>query len=453
MNIETVKRYSLIEVVFLAILMVGLLLASLIVKKSAKILLSDPISLFGSGVSVSVPVDSGWEHTRAWRYEESENSMTLVGQFRDPSRGWIGFHWRFILSTPEGAVQDLLKQQAADAGMMIRNFETLGEEYPITFARMLSDSSRGEPESVYLGLIRLDYNRSLELFVKSFRVSHYYEENIFKTLVSSIGYERPQKLVEGHILIDEFLKQRSQPSSAEPSKDEVFLIKDAQTGVNMGYYTAIRSLHTGNEKTLQRYQIQQREPKNLKLESSLWFNAPEEDYRWQTNVNYPGMRTPQVFETDRDKSGSFFVKSNVKATKTFPANQFFLPEPLLPELARTLLKSESDGVIVDILGFTGQLVPVYLEKVPAKTTRFSDADAVVRVVYLSIQGAYEELFFDKSQHLLGKYEQIAHQRGRIWEAVSIEELQQIFQVDLQASEKTAVRNRQMFSENKLITLN
>ncbi|MHC4952118.1 MAG: hypothetical protein ACYTEU_14235, partial [Planctomycetota bacterium] len=69
MDIEKVKRYSLVEIVLLAILVVGLLIANLIVKARARVLLSEPLTLFGSGLSASMPANSGWEYTPVWQYE------------------------------------------------------------------------------------------------------------------------------------------------------------------------------------------------------------------------------------------------------------------------------------------------------------------------------------------------------------------------------------------------
>ncbi|MHC5000351.1 MAG: hypothetical protein ACYTE1_05965 [Planctomycetota bacterium] len=107
MDIKKVKRYSLIEVALLAVFMVGLLIAHLIT-----VVLSDLISLPGSGLSVSVPAGPGWERTATWQYEESESSMTLLGQFRPSNRGTMGVRWRYVFSTPDGSEQELLEQRA-----------------------------------------------------------------------------------------------------------------------------------------------------------------------------------------------------------------------------------------------------------------------------------------------------------------------------------------------------
>jgi hypothetical protein len=455
MNIEKVKRYSLIEVVLFAILVIGFLVANMVVKKRANVILSNPIPLFGSGLSVSMPANPGWEHTSEWQYEESESRMTLVGQFRHPSgRGGIEVYWRYLLSTPQGTEKELLEQIAQNTGARVYDLDTIESNRPMTYARMLSVSA-GQAEEFYLGVLRLDYNRSLELLVKSLGMNGYYEENLFKSLASSIRYQSPQQVSDGHALIDMFLQDQSQRLPAEKPIDDAFLIKDAVSGANIGYYSAIQSVYTGDEETLQRFEIHQFEYKSFELESALWFYPLKGNYHWQTNLSYVGMKKPQVYQIETDDNGMLSVKCNVKATKTFPAGQFFVPEPLLPELAVRFLQSKNDGVIVDVLGATGPLVPVYLEKISSEKAKkkFEKTDTVVRMVYLYTQNSYEELYFDKSRHLLGKFEQQPRRAGRMWERTSTEELEQLFQTDFQVSDNMTACNWDRGRKIGLSTLN
>jgi hypothetical protein len=95
-----------------------------------------------------------------------------------------------------------------------------------------------------------------------------------------------------------------------------------------------------------------------------------------------------------------------------------------------------------VLNAKGQLVPVYLTKMPpAKSKAKSDAvESVVRMDFLYHPDSYEELLFDRSQNILGKFEQQPRSRPRIWDAVSVGALQQIFQEDFQVSGDEVVYN-------------
>jgi hypothetical protein len=437
MNIETIKRYSLVEIVLLVVFMMGMLIASLIVKQRAKVLLSDPLPLFGSGLSVFMPANPGWEYTPAWQYEESESSMTLIGQYRNPGRGKIEVQWRYILNTPAGSEQELLTQRVRDTGAVISGLETVGQANPMTFARMVSGTAR-DIEEFYLGIIRLDYSRSIELLVKSSGINNFYEETIFKSLAAGIQYQTPKHLADGHALINAFLKSQSPLGTKKAFPDEAFLIKDAQRDAVLGFYSTTHSLSAGDGQTLQQSCIRQFEYRNLTLNSLVWFNPLKKKYRWKTDLIYPGITQPQLYEIEADDTGTLTVKRDIKDTKTFLADPFFLPEPFLSELARYFLQSDSSEVVVDVLGFRGELVPVYLEKIPLEKVKakLKNADTAVRIVYLHIRNSYEELFFDQSRNLVGKLEQQPGRRGRVWDAVPIEELQRIFQMDVSTSNET-----------------
>ena len=435
MDIEKVKRYSLVEVALLTIFMLGLLIAGLIVKLRARVILSDLIPLPGSGLSVSLPEGSGWERTTGWQYEDSENSMMLIAKFGDPARSSMAVRWRFIFSTPDGSERELLEQKAQEIGAIIQSFDTIGQDCPIVYTKMfLTTAPRDE---VYMGLVRLDPNRSVELLVKSYGFGGFHGENVLKLVAESIQYHPLQEAADGRALMDEFLQTQANRLRRSPLPDKAFLIKDAAGG-NLGYYHASHSAFNNGQRRF-RTQIRQFESNLLKLESELWFDPLEKNCRWKTDLSNPRMEGVLVYEIAPDESGALLIKHNAKEMKTFPANQFFLPEPLLGELAYAFLQSEYSSVIVDVLAARGQLTPVHLTKLSTEKAKAkSEAiESVVRMDFLYHPDSYEELLFDRSQNLLGKFEQQPGRRGRIWEAVSTEALQQIFQKDFQASDGNA----------------
>ena len=57
-----IRRYSAAEMVLLGIFVLGLLVASSLVRYRNKIRLSEPIRLPLAGLSVSLPAGGGWQH-------------------------------------------------------------------------------------------------------------------------------------------------------------------------------------------------------------------------------------------------------------------------------------------------------------------------------------------------------------------------------------------------------
>lgn len=167
------------------------------------------------------------------------------------------------------------------------------------------------------------------------------------------------------------------------------------------------------------------------MKSILWFELGEKEFHWETSVRYPGKEESQTYNIEHDDNGNILINSNVEETRSLPINRFVLPEPLLTQAALDFLKTEYHSVVIDVFSGAGQLVPVRLQNIdPHQAKATSEKTAfVVRINYLHRGDSYEDLLFDKSLNLLGKYEQLSRRRIRIWDAVAPNELEEIFQID------------------------
>jgi hypothetical protein len=78
-------------------------------------------------------------------------------------------------------------------------------------------------------------------------------------------------------------------------------------------------------------------------------------------------------------------------------------------------------------------VPVRLEKIDPQQAqaKSNEVESAIRIIYLHRQDSFEDLLFDNSMALLGKFEQSSRRRIRIWDAVSPKELQERFNINLQ----------------------
>lgn len=429
MDIEKIKRYSLVEVALLLLFSVGLLVAHLIVKDRSKVTLADPIALSGSGLSVSMPTGSMWNCMGDWQYENSENRMILLGEYAQSSRSKMGVHWLYALSTPDGSERELLERYAHEKGAQVKHLNVEGQSSPMLFAKILfSDNAEG---AVYMGMMRLDANRSLALQVISHGMSELYVENVIKAMAASIQYQPPQELTDGSALMDAFLQTQIRLRRKNSLKDETFLIKNKQ-GKNRGYYYARQSQ---DRHGLREMEIRQFESKTLDQRSTLSFDLLEREHHWKTDLVTSRVAAPISYQIESDESGALQVKYNAKEVKTIPPNHSFVPEPLLTELASVFLDSQHSRIIIDVLSVKGWLMPVRLTKLsPDKAQAKSESetvDAVVRIDFLGLLNSYEELLFDRSQDLLGKFVQHPNHMGQIWDAVPLETLQEIFQENFQ----------------------
>ena len=428
MDIEIIKRYSLVEVALLAIFFIGLLTAHLIVKVRSQVILSEPIALPGSGLSVSVPDNAGWTHSAAWQYDDLENGMMLVSQFTGSAHSRRVVRWNFVFVSPDISEKELLEQKAEKIDAVIQNFGKTDRECPMVYARMLlSQSSRQE---IYWGVMRLGLGRSIELLVSSEGPSGYHGENIFKSLVKSVRYQPGQELAGGRELMDDFMNTLATDSFHPVRPNEAFLIRDA-LGENRGYYYARHSALESQGRRVYKSQIQQFEHNASKISSELWFDPFEKSCRWKSEFINSRTKRTGVYGIASDEDGTLWFSQGEVKVKSFPSNRSFIPEPLLPEFVHIFLQSAYDRVVVDVLGARGQWVPVRLTKLTLDNADPKTAASVVQIDFLHLSESYEKLLFDDSQNLLEKFEQQSESSVRIWQAVPVEQLRHNFEVDFQ----------------------
>ena len=446
MDIEKVKRYSLVELVLLCIFFIGLLISGLIVKVRQRVLLLPPLELSGSGVAVSMPKGKNWDSTPAWQYEESGQCMVLVGQFRSQAGRGIEVRWRYYFATPAGSEEELLKEQADSMGADILRMDTAGQ---MVYASMVARGTA--PEPFYVGMRRLNFDRSVELLVKPYGLNSAYEENVFTTLAQNMTYQLPDELANGQAWMDTFLQSQDRQES-DSFTDEAFVIKDIR-GSAVGYYYARQVVPANGDAMPRRIQIRHLDKKLFKLQSDLWYHLADKTYRWETEFESFVVRDRHSYKVERDSDGTLSVVGYAKSARFLEQVHFFLPEPLLMQTLSAFADGSLDKVVVDVVSADGRMVPVRLEKIdPAQSkVSFEKAASMIRIDYLHLDDSYEDLQFDASGNLLGKFEQAFRRRLRIWEAVDPAELQDRSNLNFQEISEEITRQTSMQDEtNKIV---
>ena len=443
MNDETAKRYSLTEIGLLAFFVLGLIAAQMVVKARQRIILSDPISLTGSGLSVCKPISTGWESTSTWQYE-SDNSFTLVAQqFKGTSRE-VEIRWRYLLCSPEESTRDILERRAKQASAVFGEIQTLKQPVPMDYAAI--HSADGSGRTFYVGIAKLDFGRSIELQVLPRRVDLFYAENLFTQLASSVQYQLAGQLQAGQDIVTDLWEILPRTTSSVSGSDqEVFIIKNTQKQP-VGYFYSQYS--SGGDDTTRSLQIKNRqyELNHFLLDSTLSVHHDDNTFLWKSSVQSLGMGQPRGYIIKKDVDGMVSVEMDFDAhqNRQYRSNSLLVPELLLPQAAKLLLDRADDSnreIVVDVLSARGFVVPTVLSKTdPADAMAHSDdIAAVVKVNFLNHPQSFEELYFDRTGRLIARLEQQPLKRPRVWEISTLNELRQVFKEHFQSKTETVAR--------------
>jgi hypothetical protein len=418
MNIDKVKRYSLAELALLIIFMIGLLLAWMVVQKRSTIVLTEPIGLTGSGLSVSLPGGAGWEYTPAWTYE-NDNSMVLAAQRAFSPQAVVKMTWRFEFCTSSPTLKEVLTRRLAQSNASVEMLE-MPAETGMEAARV--SASDGAYMTIYLVARKnLDFGRAVELQVLgSPGIDPLYMEDLLRKTSSSLVYETPSELAAGIELQGRFFSTLG----AESFENEAFLITD-QRGRTTGFYVADK---LSEDRDISEIRSRHYDAQQFRIDSTLEIGKLAAPLNWKTDLKLPGA-AGQTYHIRSRQEGGLVVTSPVGQEKVIMCSQqHLLPEILLTDFVRLLLKSDSGQVIVDVLSGTGMVVPVQIGRIDREQASAQSADVAtaVRVTYLHGQNYVDELYYNKDTELIGRFERQPRRQDRLWDRSGLNELRHIF---------------------------
>lgn len=411
----------------LAFFVLAVILAQFVVNLRQRVTLSEPITLIGSGLTVSQPKGAGWESTKNWQYE-TDNSLNLVSQhiYGSQREIQVEVRWRYGLCCSAGSAQELLQKRADQASASFGKIHTIQQEVPMEYAAIRSP---GESErTYYVGIARLEYGRTIELQVLPKHPHAVHGEELFLKLAGSLRYTPSPKLQGGKTLVDALWQSiRTDAYLSNSDSDDAFVIKNIRNKPIGYFYNRLSTF--GDKQGHLRISNRQYEENRVLVESTLLVNAVEKEFTWKTSIKRIHLGDPRTY-TIRGREGILDVEFDVDENKTFTSSSLMVPELLLPAAAALSLSLEQadDVVIVDVLASAGFVVPTLIQEIdPAAALAKSDeVERVVRVRFLNHPNSFEELYFNADDQLIGRLEQLATGSRRLWEPATRDELRQLF---------------------------
>ncbi len=183
------------KIALLGLFVVSLLIARMIVVSKSAILLSEPITLTDTGLSVSMPQGNGWKSDKQWRDYENGSSF-LISRFalgsRNPS---AEAHCRYIKATETTDLQSLFEQKALDVQGEIVKVDQIYKD-TLTFDWALIENRKISLIFIF-GTAKLPLNRRLDIEVKQIMNDPEMAERVFKQVVENLKFEENHLLVNG----------------------------------------------------------------------------------------------------------------------------------------------------------------------------------------------------------------------------------------------------------------
>lgn len=411
-------KASLSNVLLLGFFALGLGLAFMMVHLRSTIVLSEPIELPGEGLSVTVPVGSGWESLPNWTYER-DNSFTLVSVLRE--RGLAEVRWQLRLAEKASSSEDLLRRYAARFAGQAGEIQVLDSAVPFAWLYLFPRTS---DEELLLAVSVLEGNRVLLLQIRCYAEPLYIRE-LFEFMAAGVQVHTDPRRAEGIKLANRLAGQYYQDWQEE-LKDQpmVFLIRTAnQTPIGYAKISAVEPNSSDSFQTELRYEVfygsssgSSRTANQLQAADDLT------EYTWTSThgIRRKTDRTTLQFRNN----GTLESRDSYGRQETCWPAPGSVPEIMLPLLTRLMPDADQSDALIDVISSTGSIVPTVLSKMNLLTVSRKEESTryAVKVDFLHEPANYEEYYFDQEMNLLGKYENYPSQTPRIWDRTTEKDL-------------------------------
>ena len=174
------------KIALLGLFIIALLIARIIVASRSALVLSEPIKLTYTGLSVSMPEGNGWKSEKQWKHHE--NAFSLSSSFAlGSSRPTAWAQCRYLLAAEPTTPQMRFEQKALEfEGQIVKMDQTKTDT--LTFYWALIEQPQ-TPLSFIFGTAKLQNNHQLDIEVHQIMGDDEMAERTFKRIVKTLSFK------------------------------------------------------------------------------------------------------------------------------------------------------------------------------------------------------------------------------------------------------------------------
>ena len=370
------------KVALFAIFVLGVVIASVIVKVRGQVRFSEAIELEHSGVSVSIPDKKPWYSIGQWRYEK--NGFSLISSMRANQQAMSSIKWRYEL-IPIPSSDEYLSQRAEHFKSDISNHgqKKLGS-LSMDWAEVRIGGGYG---NVLMGVVQLGDGRSLTLEVG--QAAGYYDiaRNLFDASAKSLKFESNGLLASGIAAVEAFNLQGLSETVYGRSRQKYFLIENTDREIRgflvdgFGEKTDeadIRRIIATNVYYFQRSAGTGSEQSFFEIDES---GGP---FKWAVmsdNSRIAG-KTKTVIE--RYPEGNVSIDgSTVTGERFFVPGKAAIAEILLEPFLSEFIRADSKEMILDLILGSGPIIQALITNIDSESVKvqFLDESRAPQIIH------------------------------------------------------------------------
>ncbi len=407
------NRYVSDKLVFLGFLILGLIIARFLVGLRGQLLLSEPIKLNHTGLSISMPQGNAWQCDNEWKYEAS--SYILSSFFYPSSKNPTAIaECKYHLAAIEKEPEKIFEQAATDISASIVNREqTQVENLIIEWARLQKQDTL---PVVFVATVELPYNRRLDIKVYQIAGEADWIKKVFTSIIESIQFEDNQLLKAGGEIVEELKNAGISQLLNDSNRQVHFFIKDHRKRI-VGFST--EAIFYSETKTRLGFQsagmlyMRANPPK----EQVSFFQCDNrfDEFEWKSE--FSSIRGRKGVELAQSDTGIMNIKTFIGRTEEqkYHLGSAAVPDVFIDFAFADMLKRGDEKVVFDLIDAEGKIVPLLVKRIseplfPENETR---GKYELSIELLDESNSQQTLFFDSQYRV--------YKRSLIKEGITVEQ--------------------------------
>jgi len=410
------QKYGADKVVLLGLFIVALLTARLITVSRSAIVLSEPVELNYSGLSLSIPAGSGWQSEKQWRYQG--NAFILSSFFNSGSGSVTALaRCQYLLAAARTGPEILFEQKSrAVDGVIVKTGRTRAARPPLT----IDWAHIKKPETLFdmfFGTVQLPNSRQLNIEVYQTTGDTDLTRQAFDRITESLRFKDNRLLEAGSEIIAE-IKSKGIDSflGGAPAlagnkqgrnREAFFLIKDSRNraiGFSMDVLScrfarlpdAIGDLGDsaaeGSQQAAALVDSGQEAQLNIEAigllyirgrsarEQTIFFQSRNnlDEFAWKSEAGSSAGKSS--LEVVLGKGGVMTVREYGPRPKekNYRLSAAAIPEVLLDLAFSQLLERDDERIIVDVIEADGKIIPTLVSRIDVEDSAAAESDPVLQ---------------------------------------------------------------------------
>jgi hypothetical protein len=358
-----IKKVRGDKIALLGLFALSLLTAYLITVLKSALVLSEPIELSHTGLTLSVPSGNGWLSEKQWKYHE--NAFTLSSVFApEPVRPDAIVRCQYLFTADRTSPQMRFEQKASGVdGTIVKTGRTQKGVLTIDWAQIKTPQTL---LNLFFGTVDLPGNRRLNIEVHQVRGNANIAEKTFKRITESLNFNDNRLLEDGSGVVAE-IRSRGVTSFLDNQSQQVFfLIKTVRMNAEQTIgFTMDVLVGTGQsvEPVIQAASLlYTRAPYSQEQVTSFQGDNSFNRFVWKGETYSAAGRSGTEIIADKNDVitvRKFDVQPEEKSYQLSPAA---IPNIFLQQVLSQMLDSGKKETVVDIIRPDGTIAPTFIRQ-------------------------------------------------------------------------------------------